>query len=68
MAIKKGNMGGSHRSPRRRGGWRDAINRIEHRAMRVGFAPSRAEPQAPVDLSFGVGFVSTRSSDETLMS
>ncbi|KAG9853884.1 hypothetical protein KCU98_g5464, partial [Aureobasidium melanogenum] len=72
MAIKKGNMGGTRQSPRRRGGWRAAINRIEHRAMRVAFAPSRAatttiEPRAPVDFSFGVGFVAARSSDETLM-
>ncbi|KAH0170138.1 hypothetical protein KCU67_g2765, partial [Aureobasidium melanogenum] len=56
MSIKKGNMGGTRRSPR--GGWRDAINRIEHRAMRVAFAPSlpattTIEPQAPVDFSFG---------------
>ncbi|KAG9519386.1 hypothetical protein KCV07_g4876, partial [Aureobasidium melanogenum] len=70
MSIKKGNMGGTRRSPR--GGWRDAINRIEHHAMRVAFAPSlpattTIEPQARVDFSFGVGFVTTRSSDETLM-
>ncbi|KAH0367946.1 hypothetical protein KCU65_g4275, partial [Aureobasidium melanogenum] len=54
MSIKKGNKGGTRRFPR--GGWRDAINRIEHRAIRVAFAPSRPatiEPRAPVDLSLG---------------
>ncbi|KAH0353797.1 hypothetical protein KCU83_g2784, partial [Aureobasidium melanogenum] len=40
--------------------------------MRVAFAPSHPatttiEPPAPVDFYFGVGFVTTRSSDETLM-
>lgn len=70
MSIKKGNMGGSRQTPRRRGGWRDAINRIEHRAQRVAFAPSRPtaiEPRAPVDFSFGVGFVAMRSFDQALM-
>ncbi|KAK6001010.1 hypothetical protein QM012_003093 [Aureobasidium pullulans] len=54
MAIKKSNMGGPRWSLRRRRDWRNAINRIEHRcARRIAFAPSRAEPQAPVDFSFG---------------